>query len=135
MALILGIDPGSKESGYAYIEADGKCTTFGKVSNEDILYAGIEAAGVKHVYIERIVLYKKAGTDVRDTCEWVGRFVEHATARLLPVTLITRANVRGKLDANNDKEVIAAMKERGYTGLSKDAWQALAVAIVGQMKR
>ncbi len=81
--LILGIDPGNKETGY--VLADGetlKPIRFGKVDNytmldeiEDILGKSIAKGYELHIAIENIRSYGMAvGKEVFDTCIWIGRY-------------------------------------------------------------
>lgn len=100
----------------------------GKIPNDEILDM-IDAMLFDQVVIERIVLRGRAGNNLRDTCEWVGRFAEAVRRNQMPVTLVARSKVLGHFDACNDSEIIKRMKAGGYTGLRRDEWQALALGL------
>ena len=124
---ILAIDPGSSKSGV--VELCGS-NVYGsaKIDNEEVLDR-LKYNLYNHVVIERIVLRVKAWNSLRDTCEWIGRFWESASINLLPIMLLTRSKVLSHHDAANDAEIVKRMKARGYKGLRRDEWQALALGL------
>jgi len=129
-AMILAIDPGDTMSGYVEI-LNGVVIYAGKLDNQEVMRLLIKNA-YDRVYIERIVLRGKSGKTLRDTCEWVGRFDSWACAHGNgPVRLITRNQVRARLDCKDDAAVRKHLLGHGWPRLKGDAMQALAVAVVG----
>ena len=99
---ILGIDPGSQQSGWVVYDTIGKCVLgCGIQSNERILLLIDDCEDnscCEHMVIEQIGHYgtgMPAGTSVYDTCIWIGQFImrwcwgSHA-----PYTLILHGEVR-----------------------------------------
>ena len=87
--IILAIDPGNIESGYAIIQMpDFQLLDFGKVDNEELLemLTNYEFEGWSKIEkyfkfnktaVEMVASYGMAvGKSVFDTCVWVGRFVQ-----------------------------------------------------------
>jgi Holliday junction resolvasome RuvABC endonuclease subunit len=87
--IILAIDPGNIESGYAIIEMpDFKLLDFGKVKNEVLLQMLISYQFIGWDEIERDFTFDKVavemvasygmavGKSVFDTCVWIGRFIQ-----------------------------------------------------------
>ena len=156
MRAIIGIDPGTKESGWAAIK-DGRLINGGIKSNHYIL-AMVWAIKLElekplpMVAIERLRGSGRAvGFETFQTVEWSGRFIEayHVAAQDLPV-LITRHEIlkalgetrgEGSADARVRRRMIELYGEPGTRskpgptyGLAGHAWQALAVAHVAGMK-
>lgn len=137
--IILGIDPGSKESGYVYWDTVSQLITgYGILDNPKML---LEVEDFKYdiLAIEVIRGYGiVAGDDTFDTCIWIGRFDSGSMARLIP-----RKKIKQHLCGNtttNDKYVRQALIDRigpqgtrknpGPTyGISGHMWSALAVAV------
>jgi len=143
--IILGIDPGSKQSGY--VLWDGK-KVIECMHTDNELIRGVVISGGNSIYdevaIERIRGYGiVAGDDTFDTCEWVGRFDMAAKFRNKPVQLIPRKDIKRHLCGNtttNDKYIRQALIDRfgevgtkktpgPLYGISGHLWSALAVAV------
>jgi hypothetical protein len=103
--MILAIDPGSTESGYALIEpVTCKPVEAGKIPNEQLLdhlrqwlVYGPEDY-VTSVAIEMIASYgMSVGQDIFETCVWIGRFAQTCESfggYGLPCDLVYRKNVK-----------------------------------------
>jgi hypothetical protein len=146
---IFAIDPGNTESGYALIQVpDFKLLQFGKTDNESLLKTLPDMiAGADAFAIEMVASYGMAvGKDVFETCVWIGRFIQAAQKEH---TLIYRKDEKlclcGSLKAK-DSNIRQALIDRYAThdfksgkgvkknpdtfyGVSKDAWQAIAVGV------
>lgn len=129
---LLAIDPGSTHSGWVEL-LDGRIFSHGKHENPTVLLR-LKMAAYDEVRIERVVLRGKAGNDLRDTCEWAGRFAQaSADSGNGPARLVPRSAVHGFYGTVNDSEVIREVKRRypfDLTGITKDQWQALALALM-----
>ena len=146
---ILAIDPGNTESAYAIVNLpDFQLLEFGKVDNHRLLqdvpvYVGM----ADHFAIEMVASYgMPVGKDVFETCVWIGRFVQRAEkeyhfvyrkdekVRLCHDSRAKDSNIRqalidryAKFDFKNGK---GTKKEPDtFYGVSKDVWQAIAVAV------
>jgi hypothetical protein len=143
MKIILAIDPGNKQSGWACVQ-DGKLVGSGVLPNNELLHlSAFQTADV--LAIEWIQAMGMAvGQEVFQTCMWVGRFVQVAKTlqnrpeiRLVPRGVIKHHHC-GKTTAK-DANVTQALRDKygekgtkkapGYFfGVSSHAWQAFAVA-------
>ena len=147
--IIFAIDPGNTESGYAVIQMPKfKLLEFGKVPNEQLLkMIPITANQADALAIEMVASYGMAvGRDVFETCVWIGRFIQAAQKEH---TLVYRKDEKlclcGNLKAK-DSNIRQALIDRYAThdfksgkgikkdpdtfyGVSKDAWQAIAVGV------
>ena len=82
--MIIAIDPGSTESGYAILDKNLKPVKFGKIDNflllDDLFMDRFINAGdctIDYFAIEMIACYgMPVGKEVFDTCVWIGRFIE-----------------------------------------------------------
>lgn len=146
---IFSIDPGNTESGYALIQMpDFKLLDFGKTTNEMLLDNLPDMiAGADAFAIEMVASYGMAvGKDVFETCVWIGRFIQAAQKEH---TLVYRKDEKlclcGSLKAK-DSNIRQALIDRyakfdfksgkgvkknpdTFYGVSKDAWQAIAVGV------
>ena len=101
---IIGIDPGTFESGYVICDENLKPLAFNKIDNEKLCYEAFiktmelwdEQYGADlvpadrdtvtffdgiHVAIEMIASYgQNVGREIFDTCVWIGRFKEQLSA-------------------------------------------------------
>lgn len=144
--MIFAIDPGPTKS--AFVELlDGQVTDFAKIDNENLLdlIRDRRPRDRPTVVIEWITVASVAGTEVYQTCRWVGRFEEAAGgAELLPRVEIKR-HLFGKVNVKSaDALVRRAMLDRfggdgakgtkaapgPLYGFAADCWAALAVGIV-----
>lgn len=146
--MILAIDPGTTESGYAYL-MEGKVVESGVEPNDRMLklvarqLPGMMCWAVDTLAIEMIASYGMAvGREVFETCVWIGRFKQawHAPD---DVRLVYRKDVKLLLcgspkakDANIRQALIDLLgpqgtkKEPGPTyGVRSHAWAALGVAV------
>ena len=143
--MILAIDPGNIQSGYAVLNDDLSLSDFGKIDNELLLdIVGIESQVQKYVVIEMIASYgMTVGQTVFDTCVWIGRFKERAMVMGARVDYIYRKeekiNLCGTLKAkdSNIRQAlidrfgpVGVKKNKGwFYGVSKDVWSAVAVGV------
>jgi len=103
--MILAIDPGNTESGFALIDSiTCQPRDVGKIRNEDLMdrlcdewLDGGEGI-VSHVAIEMVASYgMPVGADVFETCVWIGRFAQVAESFGnfgMPCELVYRKKVK-----------------------------------------
>jgi len=150
--MILAIDPGNTESGYALIDP-GTCRPIevGKIPNKDLRerISNGDFDDLELVAIEMVASYGMAvGKEVFETCVWIGRYLEVVNPPT-PVQLIYRRNVKLHLchtskakDANITQALIdrfaSGQPNRGkgtkaepgwFYGFKADIWQAYALAV------
>lgn len=152
--MILAIDPGNIESGYALIDKDTlEPLEIGKIKNEELMrqIEGDEFHGVRYAAIEMIASQGMAvGQSVFETCVWIGKF-ELTCEEYLGVSpkriyrKDEKMNLCGSMKAK-DSNIIQALidrftpntsnkgkgtkKEPGwFYGFKKDIWQAYAVGV------
>lgn len=145
--LIMGIDPGSKESGVVFWDAHkSQVVKAEQMENNWCLrciknFQTVAAA----VAIEQIRGYGiVAGDDTFDTCQWTGRFQEAYENNGGKVYLISRKEIKKQLCGNittNDKYIRQALIDRfgdvgtkktpgPMRGISGHLWAALSVCVV-----
>ncbi len=140
--IILGIDPGSRESGFIYWDTK-KQKLIGKgICENNQLKEQISEHQYDVLAIENIRGYGiVAGDDTFDTCLWIGRFDSDQRA-----ILISRKEIKRHLcgtTTTNDKYIRQALIDRlgevgtkskpgPLFGVSGHIWSALAVAITAQ---
>lgn len=147
--ITVNIDPGNVESAYVVLDA-GRPTSFGKVTNHDLLekLEGFAAGLPYHtpLVVEMIASYgMPVGREVFETCVWIGRFVqlwpfEHHLVYRREVKIHLCGQARAK-DGNIRQALIDRFgpgKERAIGtkrqpgplyGVKADVWAALAVAV------
>ena len=140
---ILAIDPGNLESGFVVWDGQ-KIIEFGKWDNKELLSC-LNQNRIEHniCCIEMVASYgMPVGATVFETCVWIGRFYQCACF-CHDVHLVFRKDVKIHLCGQTrakDSNIIQALKDRfgekgtkkapGLTyGLSKDVWQAFALAV------
>lgn len=145
--MILAIDPGTTESGFAIL-AEGFVRDSGVLPNSELLARLPIYAGVRRytLAIEMIASYGMAvGREVFETCVWIGRFKQawHAPdeVRLVyrkDVKLLLCGSPRAK-DANIRQALLDLLGPQGTKanpgptyGVKSHAWAALAVAVTAQ---
>ena len=138
VAHVIAVDPGTTES--AVVQWNGTAIVSAKkMPNAEVEHELATTFPGNTVLIEWITSYgMRVGQEVFDTCRWIGRFEVAAGSAIL----VPRREVKmwhcGKPGAK-DADVIGALKEKyGEKGtkanpgttypLSKDAWQAFALA-------
>lgn len=137
---ILAIDPGNVESAFVVWNGE-KIEHFGKFANYTLMVCIKEFKfDYDQCAIEMVASYgMSVGQTIFDTCVWIGRFYENAH----DVSLVYRKDVKMHLCGQTrakDSNIIQALKDRfgekgtkknpGLTyGLSKDVWQAFALAV------
>lgn len=156
--VILGIDPGPVQSGYAYIGPSTRHPlSVGILPNDDLLkliqtyFKWVDPA-TAHVAIEMVASYgMPVGREVFDTCVWVGRYQQalHHTHPYLPVDLVYRRDIKLHFcgnpragDANIRRALVdrftpgAANHGKGtkhepgwFHGFTRDVWAAYALAV------
>jgi hypothetical protein len=148
--VILAIDPGPQQSGYAIVDQNYHATDFGKVPTEDLLLKVGDSFDA--VVIEMVSHYgtgMPAGKEVFDTCVWIGRFLQHFTVCRIPVQQMFRKDVKLNLCGSvraKDSNIIQALVDRfasgqpnygkgtkkapgWFYGFKADVWQAYALAV------
>ena len=147
--MILGVDPGTTESGYALIGADWRDagpTQAGVIDNRQML-KHITRYHLEHgasVAIEMVSSYgARVGQTTFDTVVWIGRMVQLCESHGIRYRLIKRHEVKKQIapgqksnDAVIRRKMIEAMawsdeETRANAKrlcLKSHAWQALAVA-------
>lgn len=148
---ILAIDPGNVESGYCVLDENLKPTVFGKIENEKLIdIVGISANLQYEIVIEKIQSFgMPVGTEVFETCVWIGKFSERAAHMDIDVKYIYRKDEKMNLCQSmkaNDASIKQALvdrfaygvgnhgkgskKEKGwFYGFRADVWSAYAVGI------
>ena len=146
---IFAIDSGNVESGYAVVDLPTfKVIECGKVNNNELLKAVPLLSSAADIFaLEMIASYgKPVGRDVFDTCVWIGRFIQvgekdptyiYRKEEKICLCNDIRAkdtNIRHALIdryAKHDFKTGKGTKKNPDTfyGVSKDAWQAIAVAV------
>lgn len=153
MALILGIDPGNKETAFVIYDTENKqIRAYGKSGNDEIRSALKITKGIDRAVIEKVACYgMPVGEEVFDTCIWTGRFIEQLGD--MPYELMTRVEVKKRLcfkvvgindsvirqrliDLFGGKETAIGKKKTPgpLYGVAGDCWAALAVVIASQHK-
>ena len=146
---VIGIDPGTNESALVWYDWPSRTVT-GKCIDENAQVLAILADArqgmVSHVAIEMVQNYGKAvGSEVFDTCVWIGRFIEAWSG---PFTLITRPKVNMHICLNRNakdpwirqalidkfgpgkRQAIGLKKSPGpLYGFKTHLWAALAVCV------
>lgn len=140
MRAILGIDPGTHESGFAFVQ-HGIVVLSGIEDNYQILRRLHDMHPGYQVVIEMIASYgMPVGAEVFETCVWIGRFTEAFSG---DVTQIYRRDVKLHLcgtarakDGNIRQALIDKLGPQGTKakpgptyGVKSHAWAALAVAV------
>ena len=146
---IIAIDPGNIESGYVIMQGV-EIIQKGKIENDkmlNLIYGFHEFYYNADLYIENVSSYgMSVGKSVFETCIWIGRFYEawkptHETGSKEP-ELIYRKDIKMhhcNATFAKDSNIITALKdkygEKGtkakpgfFFGVSKDVWQAVALA-------
>jgi hypothetical protein len=147
---VLAIDPGPIKSAIIHVDRlpDGYMRIrqdFGKFENDKVLEMIWNEDNPKtEVIIEMIQGYgMKVGTEVFETCVWIGRFWQTAIPNAMPVIRIGRKDIKEHICDNHraaDTDVRAALiarfgppgtkKNPGMLyGIKADIWAALAVAV------
>ena len=154
--MILAIDPGNKQSGYAILDTDYKPVDFGKIDNttlKSIIRQAVWSKRVDRVVIEMVASYgMPVGETVFDTCVWIGRFTEliaQCPTQDAEITYVKRkeyiVDLIGSVKAK-DSNVIQYLIDRfakdtpnrgkgtkkspgWFYGVSKDVWQAIAIGV------
>ena len=151
---VFAIDPGNTESAFCLIDAASlKPIQFDKMGNFEVLEMLHDCGEYDRpdvVVIERVASYGMAvGKEVFQTCEWIGRFTEAATARGVRVEYIFRKDEKLHIcrdsrakDANIRRALIDRFARhdlkngRGtkkdpdwFYGFRSDIWAAYAVAV------
>ena len=137
--LVIGIDPGTKESGY--ISWDGKNIIAKGIADNASLLNDIRARAIEGIIVIEGIQYfgKPSGSDVFKTCYFIGRIMEAAG---IPIEkqeqhLVYRKNIKlflcGTVRAK-DKDIRQALIDRLGKEITKGVfshvWSALALAIV-----
>lgn len=155
MALILGIDPGNKETAYVVYDTESQKITQKAKKLNDIVRIELPCIRCDQVVMEVVASMGMAvGQEVFDTVEWIGRFTEVVIRDMrLSVQRIKRMEVKMALchqtrgvndsvirqrliDLFGGKEAAIGKKKTPgpLYGVTKDCWAALAVIIASQQK-
>lgn len=145
--MILAIDPGSTESGYAVLDEVLRPIEFGKIKNEELLNKIGNGCfeECQDIAIEMVACYGMAvGATVFDTCVWIGRFVDRITYELCinPVYIYRKDEKMNLCHTMKAKDsnirqalidrfgIVGVKKKPGwFYGVSKDMWAAVAVGV------
>lgn len=159
ISYVLAIDPGPIFSGVALINRQtfkplrvGKETNYTTMQFIDDVFVGRFFSDELLVVIEMVGHYgtgMPAGSDVFDTCVWIGRFIQHYKAMGVRVYTLKRQAVKLNLcgtprarDSNITQALVdrfakghrnfgkGTKKEPGFFhGFQKDIWQAYALGV------
>lgn len=139
---VLGIDPGETQTGYCLLENGYTPLSFGKVPNGE-MFRVIHELAPNYIGIECVEARGMAvGAEVLETARWEGKFEIECDYSGYPSFRARRSDVKLHicgLARATDSNIRQSMIDRfgapgtkanpGKTyGISKDAWQALAVA-------
>ena len=146
--IILAIDPGNIESGYAVIEMpDFRLMEFGKVENEKLKEMLKNKWLIDDIAVEMVGCYgMPVGKDVFDTCVWIGRFVEAIGKEVTYIyrkdEKITLCNSMKAKDSNVKQALVNRYAKHDFRsgkgtqknpdtfyGVANDVWQAIAVGV------
>lgn len=151
---ILGLDPGNKFTGYCLVDAELRPIRFGKESNGEVMdeCVNIITSARFHpitVVIERVASYGMAvGSEVFETCEWIGRFAQEL-GHFAPVDYVYRRDEKKYICGSptaNDAIIRRALADRFaygapnygkgtksnpgfFYGFKADIWSAYAVCV------
>lgn len=105
---ILGIDPGTTQSGYAVFNAKNNVpVASGKIDNQDILNLIFDMSIISPqdvtVVIERFAPQSNIGMTTVTSIHWAGRFYECAVEKNFPVYRIYRRDIKKHLLGKFDK--------------------------------
>lgn len=151
MYVILALDPGDTQTGYAIIDMPNfQLYEFGKISNDDLIKVLPDLAlKSDKCAIEMIASYgMPVGKSVFDTCVWIGRFMQEIS-RIISVDFIYRKDEKISIcgsmkakDTNIRQELINRYAKHDFKtgkgtkadpdtfyGVSADVWQAIAVGV------
>lgn len=150
MSIVLAIDPGNTETGYAVICSETcRPIDIGKIDNHDLrerlmtdkLNADVGA-------IEMVASYGMAvGKEVFETCVWIGRLIEASDCGLAPIyrreVKLHHCHSSKAKDSNITQALIdrfaSGETNRGkgtkaapgwFYGFKADIWQAYALAVL-----
>ena len=141
---VLGLDPGTSESGYVIWNSDKYIVSKGKVFNESLLkkiYDKPEFFDI--VVIEIVKSYgMPVGQETFETCFWIGRFQEALLRMNKEVIFVGRKECiiwHNKSNKGNDATLKRVLKDKYgdkgtikkpgvLFGVSKDIWSAVALA-------
>lgn len=150
---ILAIDPGNIVSGWCVVDSDSKKPIeFGVSENKWLLFfISFESMAVPDgIVIERVASYgMPVGKEVFETCEWIGRFAQHAEHYGIHVDYLYRREEKLHIchdskakDANIRRALIDRFATHDMTngkgtkkdpdwfyGFRQDVWAAYAIAI------
>ena len=153
---IFAIDPGTTHSGYVVVEHDGREITRvlsrGKLPNEELMRQLPYNVGHAEIVVEMVASYGMAGgREGFETCVWIGRFLQLGAVlpEHQPRHIVYRMEEKQALCHNSrakDANIVQALVDRYaygqpnhgkgtkaspgfFYGFSKDAWQAMAVAV------
>lgn len=145
--MILGIDPGTDQSGWCDYDSDTRrVVDCGVDRNDQIIKCchGPECEDV-HLVIEMVQSYgsRTLGRPLFETCVWIGRFMEAAEGNFASINRIHRGECclhlcgkRQSKDSYMHEALRDKLGEKGTKkapgplfGIRSHAWQALAVAV------
>jgi len=145
MSIILGIDPGAEKSAYVAWDTVSETVEYHEIVSNRTLLLRLRAKTHKQdrTAIEHLRGFgQKAGNEVYDTCEWVGRFDMDANIPLLSrkeiVTYLCDSPRAGDKDVRDailyrfggKEKAIGVKKNPGVLyGIKADEWSALAVCL------
>ena len=147
--MLFCIDPGTNKSGFVRILENGKLLDCGVWDNELIL-ENLQLTSADHILIEMVESYgMPVGVHTFKTVVWIGRFYERAEQLKIPVTLLSRKEIKLTLchsarakDANVAQAIRDEYEPTGggkdphkgtknepgpLYGIKSHAWSALAI--------
>ena len=145
--MILAIDPGTHESAYCVVNEKYEPKAFAKLPNEDLIeILKIGTYKQEKLVIEMIASYgMPVGSEVFETCVWIGRFLQVAGGCNFIYRNEEKLNLCGSVKANDSKIRKALIdrfarfdKKNGkgradkpdwFYGFRDDIWSAYAVAV------
>ena len=146
--LILGIDPGEKES--AWVVWDTEKIISMAIDNNDMIWRAVGAMPPGSIMgIEMVACYgMPVGKSVFETVKWIGKIEREAEIKNIPYYEVFRRNIKMHFCNNmkaKDSNIRQALIDRFGSpgtkkkpgklyGVKKDIWSALAIAVYTEYK-
>lgn len=120
---VLGIDPGTTESGFVRIQQDYKIIYASKDGNEDVIkYLQTTDTPIEMVVIESIQSYGLTmGKSTIETCYFIGRIIQVCKDKNIPYELIPRPEYGKSIISGNkvNDSLIRSALEMRFGGYKK----------------
>ncbi len=131
MSIILGIDPGPKQSAIVKFAARAQTVLAKAMYQNDELICRLKGEySFSYAIIEKIILYKRVGSEVADTLMFIGELKATLGKKAILIPRITIRNHFCGIWKANDQGIKKALTARyGKLDLNLHQIQALALAV------